>query len=46
MELQVPDFSKGIVKKDVDLCYRCLKGVDEAYIRHKREQVEIEHAHH
>ncbi|AKB28439.1 F420H2 dehydrogenase subunit FpoO [Methanosarcina siciliae T4/M] len=33
VELQVPDFSKGIVKKDVDLCYRCLKEVDEAYIR-------------
>ncbi|AKB36026.1 F420H2 dehydrogenase subunit FpoO [Methanosarcina siciliae C2J] len=45
-ELEFPDFSKGIVKKDVNLCYRCLKGVDEAYIRHKKEMIEQEHAHH
>ncbi|AKB20016.1 MULTISPECIES: F420H2 dehydrogenase subunit FpoO [unclassified Methanosarcina] len=46
MELQIPDFSKGIVKKDVYVCNRCLKAADEAYIRHKKEQIEQEHAHH
>ncbi|AAM32175.1 F420H2 dehydrogenase subunit FpoO [Methanosarcina mazei] len=43
VELQIPDFSKGIVRKDVDVCYRCLKLVDEAYIRYKREQIEQDH---
>ena len=44
VELQVPDFSKGVVKKEVYVCNRCLKAVDEAYIGHKREQIEQEHA--
>jgi hypothetical protein len=45
VELQVPDFSKGVVKKEVNICNRCLKAVDEAYLGHKREQIEQEHAH-
>ena len=48
VELQVPDFSKGTVKKEVNVCYRCLKSVDGAYIKYKREQIErsaCEHGH-
>jgi len=39
VELQVPDFSKGVVKREVNVCPKCLKAVDEAYIRHKREEL-------
>ncbi len=46
VKLQVPDFSKGVVKKDVYVCKKCLKAVDEASIRYKKEQIEMEHAHH
>ena len=38
MELQVPNFSKGIVKKEVNVCTKCLESINEAYIRYKREQ--------
>ena len=40
VELQVPDFSKGIVKKDVPVCSKCLESINEAYIKFKREQIE------
>ncbi len=39
VELKVPDFSKGIVKREVNLCTICLEEVNEAYIRFKREQI-------
>lgn len=43
VELQVPDFSKGIVKKEANVCTICLKGINEAYIKFKREQIEQAH---
>ena len=50
VELQIPSFSKGIVKKDVPVCSKCLEAVDEAYVRYKREEIgghgnEQEHVH-
>jgi F420H2 dehydrogenase subunit O len=48
VELQVPNFSKGIVKKEVNVCTKCLGSVNEAYIRFKREQIgrsSCEHGH-
>jgi hypothetical protein len=43
VELQVPDFSKGTVKREVNLCMKCLDSIDKAYIRYKREQIEQDH---
>lgn len=43
VELQVPDFSKGIVKKDASICSKCLESINEAYIKFKREQLEEAH---
>ena len=40
MELQIPSFSKGIVKKEVNVCSKCLEAVNEAYIRFKREEID------
>ncbi|RXA19488.1 dehydrogenase [Methanosarcina sp. MSH10X1] len=40
VEIQIPDFSKGIVKKDVNVCTNCLESINETYIRFKREQIE------
>ena len=40
VELQIPNFSKGIVKKEVNVCVKCLESINEAYIRHKREQLD------
>lgn len=45
VELQVPDFSKGTVKKNVMLCETCLKASGEAFVKFKREQIEG-HGHH
>jgi len=50
VELQVPSFSKGIVKRDVTVCTNCLEFINEAYIRHKREKLDedgciYEHEH-
>ncbi|MDR7666548.1 F420H2 dehydrogenase subunit FpoO [Methanosarcina sp. Z-7115] len=39
VELQIPSFSKGIVKKDAPVCSNCLKAVDETYVRYKRKQI-------
>jgi F420H2 dehydrogenase subunit O len=53
VEPQVPDFSKGIVKKEANLCTKCLEEINEAYIRFKRAQIDEEgrihgheHSHH
>ncbi len=51
VEIQIPDFSQGVVKKDKTLCSRCLKAVDESYIKYKREEIgghghEHEHSKH
>lgn len=43
MELQVPAFSKGIVKKEANVCTVCLDEINEAYIRFKREHIEQAH---
>ena len=43
VELQIPDFSKGTVKKEVNLCMRCLESIDKAYIKFKKEQIEQSH---
>jgi len=45
VELKVPDFSKGIVKREVNVCVVCLEEVNEAYIRYKREQILHEDEH-
>jgi hypothetical protein len=37
VELQIPSFSTGIVKKDVPVCTKCLEAVNEVYIRYKKE---------
>jgi hypothetical protein len=42
VELKVPDFSKGIVKKEVNVCPRCLEEANEAYIRYKKAQTDEE----
>lgn len=42
VKIEIPDFSKEVVRKDVDLCYRCLKSVDEAYIRYKKTKIDEE----
>jgi hypothetical protein len=49
VELQVPDFSKGTVKREVNLCMKCLESIDKAYVKFKREQIECSacgHGHH
>nr|WP_292381534.1 F420H2 dehydrogenase subunit FpoO [Methanosarcina sp. UBA289] len=43
VELQVPAFSKGIVKKEANVCPVCLDEINEAYIRFKREHIEQSH---
>jgi hypothetical protein len=43
VELQIPSFSKGVVKKQANVCTICLESVNEAYIRFKREQLEEAH---
>lgn len=50
VEIQIPNFSKGIVKRDVNVCTNCLESINETYIRFKREQIEhsacgAEHEH-
>jgi len=40
VKLQVPDFSEGIVKREVNVCTKCLESINETYIRFKREQIE------
>lgn len=48
VEIQIPDFSKGVVKRKVNVCTNCLDSINETYIRFKREQIEssvCEHGH-
>jgi F420H2 dehydrogenase subunit O len=48
VELQVPDFSEGIVKREVNVCTNCLESINETYIRFEREQIKrsaCEHGH-
>ncbi len=40
VKLQVPDFSEGIIKREVDVCTKCLESINETYIRFKREQID------
>lgn len=40
VEIQIPDFSKGIVKREANVCTKCLESINETYIRFKREQIE------
>ncbi|HEY3362134.1 MAG TPA: F420H2 dehydrogenase subunit FpoO [Methanosarcina sp.] len=40
VKLQIPDFSKGIIEKDVNVCTNCLESINETYIRFKKEQIE------
>jgi hypothetical protein len=42
VKVQISDFSKGVVKKDKNVCSKCLEAVDEAYLRHEREGVDEE----
>jgi len=42
VEVQIPDFSKGVVIKDKNLCSNCLGAVDEAYFRYQREEIDEE----
>jgi hypothetical protein len=34
VEVQIPDYSKGVIIKDKNLCSKCLEAVDEVYLRH------------
>ncbi|MGB9929992.1 MAG: F420H2 dehydrogenase subunit FpoO [Methanosarcina sp.] len=43
VELQIPNFSKGVVRKDAPVCSACLEAVNEAYIRYKKEQIMEDH---
>lgn len=48
MEVQTPDFSKGVIIKKVNVCTNCLESINEAYVRFKREQIGssvCEHGH-
>jgi F420H2 dehydrogenase subunit FpoO. len=40
VEIQIPDFSKGVVKRQVNVCTNCLEAINEAYIKHKREKLD------
>jgi hypothetical protein len=40
VELQIPSFSKGVVTMNAPVCSKCLESINEAYIRHKREQLD------
>lgn len=42
VEVQIPDFSKEIVKAEKNVCTRCLEAVNEAYLRYQREGVDEE----
>lgn len=42
VEVQIPDFSKVVIKKEKNVCTRCLEAIDEAYFRHQREGVDEE----
>jgi hypothetical protein len=33
VKVQIPDYSKGMVIKDKNLCSKCLEAVDEVYFR-------------
>ncbi|HWQ48223.1 MAG TPA: F420H2 dehydrogenase subunit FpoO [Methanosarcina sp.] len=41
VEIQIPNFSKGIVKRDVNVCTNCLESINKTYIMFKREQIEL-----
>jgi F420H2 dehydrogenase subunit O len=41
-EVQIPDFSKEIVKTEKNVCTNCLQAIDEAYLRHQKEGVDEE----
>ncbi|MCC4766721.1 dehydrogenase [Methanosarcina sp. DH1] len=48
VEIQIPDFSKGVIKRKVNVCTKCLDSLNETYIRFKGEQIEgsaCEHGH-
>ncbi|HPS90447.1 MAG TPA: F420H2 dehydrogenase subunit FpoO, partial [Methanosarcina vacuolata] len=48
VEIQIPDFSTGVIKRKVNVCTKCLDSINETYIRFKGEQIEgsaCEHGH-
>jgi len=46
VKVQIPDFSKGVIINEKNVCSKCLEAVNEAYLGYQREEIEIDEEGH
>lgn len=42
VKVQIPNFSKGVVMKEKNVCSKCLEAVNEVYLRYQKEEIDEE----